>query len=239
MSLKAKIAAGAATFALAGGGLGTVGTLSASAATRPCGHRCQDLYTQKFGPGFLLDTFQGTAAADQEVILFQASHSDRAEDFVIKDLGTVRSLYTMNRHSMITPQFKARYGSLHAYEFQYAPLGRKSSFCTSTWPGVIAQPGYKVRLEPCGRYSNSIWAAGPTPHHGMAVRDVPNHGYTYFINGATDSVSDPLVLNYPVGNPAGMPRPWLNVQPLHAYANGTVFDNQQWSAMPGPVHGRM
>ena len=33
MSVKAKIAAGAATFALAGGGLGMVGTLSASAAT--------------------------------------------------------------------------------------------------------------------------------------------------------------------------------------------------------------
>ena len=33
MSFKAKLAAAAATFALAGGGLGTLGTLSASAAT--------------------------------------------------------------------------------------------------------------------------------------------------------------------------------------------------------------
>jgi hypothetical protein len=239
MSLKAQIAAAAATFALAGGALGTVGTLSASAATRPCGHKCQDLYTLKFGPRFLLDTFQRTAAANQEVILFHASKGDPAEDFVIKDLGTVASLNTMKKDRLITRQFNAGYGRLHAYEFQYAPYGRNSGFCASTWPGVIAQPGYKVRLEPCGRYSNSIWAAGPTPHHGMAIRDVPNHGYTFFINGATDSVSDPLVLNYPVGNPAGMPRPWLNVQPLHAYANGTLFDNQQWSALPGPVHGGM
>ena len=36
-----------------------------------------------------------------------------------------------------------------------------------------------------------------------------------------------------------MPRPWLNVQPLHACANGTVFDNQQRSALPGPVSGGM
>ena len=52
--------------------------------------------------------------------------------------------------------------------------------------------------------------------------------YTFFINGATDSFSNPLVLNYPVGNPTDLPRPWLKVQPLHDYANGTVFDNQQW-----------
>ena len=239
MSLKAKIAAAAATFALAGGGLGVLGTLSASAATRSCGRGCSDVYTLKFGPRFLLDTFQGTAAADQEVILFQASSSDPAEDFVIKDLGTVRSLYTMRKHSLITRQFKAKYGSLQAFEFQYAPLGRKSGFCTSTWPGVIAQPGYKVRLEPCGRYSNSIWAAGLAPQQGMAIRDVPKHRYAFLINGATDSVSDPLVLNYPVGNPTDRPLPWLNVQPLRAYANGTVFDNQQWRAMPGPVRGGM
>jgi hypothetical protein len=26
-----------------------------------------------------------------------------------------------------------------------------------------------------------------------------------------------------------MPRPWLNVQPLSSYANGTVYDNQLWN----------
>jgi hypothetical protein len=243
MSFKAKIAAAAATFALAGGGLGGVGTLSASAATPSCGYNCDDLYTQKFGPGFLLDTYQGRAAADQGVILFQASNSDPAEDFVIKRLGTVHGFYT--RHGrLITAAFDRAYGRLQAFEFQYEPLGVNSGFCTSTWPGVVAQPGYKVRLEPCGLYSNSIWAAGATPRpghgSGVAMSDGPSKpGYTYLINGATDSVSDPLVLNYPAGNPIDMPRPWLNVQPLHAYANGTLFDNQQWSALPGPVHGGM
>ena len=37
MSFKAKVAASAATFALAGGGLGMFGTLSASATTPSCG----------------------------------------------------------------------------------------------------------------------------------------------------------------------------------------------------------
>ncbi len=242
MSFKAKIAAGAATFALAGGGLGMVGTLSASAATPSCSYHCWDLYTLKFGPGFLLDTFHGRAAADQEVILFQASNSDPAEDFVINDLGTVHSFYARHR-SLISPQFDQAYGSFHAYEFQYEPLGVNSHFCASTWPGVIAQPGYKVRLEPCGQYSNSIWATGVTPppsqpqSHVMANRDVTHYGYTFFINGATDSFSNPLVLNYPPGNPADMPRPWLNVQPLNDYADGTVFDSQQWGARRGPVGG--
>ena len=235
MSFKAKIAAGAATFALAGGGLGTVGTLSASAATRSCGSNCQDLYTQKFGPGFLLDTFQGRAAANQEVILFQASNSDPAEDFVIKDLGSVGSFYDHHRR-LITPQFDQAYHSLDAIEIQYEPLGLNSGYCTSTWPGQIAQPGFKVRLEPCGQYSNSIWAV----FNGYQANDrmAPvSPGFGVLINGATDSISDPLVLNYPVGNPTDMPRPWLNVQPLHAYADGTVFNNQQWTYRNGPVNG--
>ena len=53
--------------------------------------------------------------AGQEVILFRASSSDPAEDFVVKDLGKAGSLYTMTKHSLFTPQFKAKYGSLQAY----------------------------------------------------------------------------------------------------------------------------
>jgi hypothetical protein len=238
MSFKAKIAAAAATFALAGGGLGTAGALSASAATAVSGSHFQYVYTLQFGPRYVLDTFQGRAAAGQEVILFQASSSDPAEDFVIKYLGKVGSLYTTGKHSLFTPQFKARYGSFQAFEFQYEPHGVNSHLCTATWPGVSARAGFKVRLEPCG-LNNSIWVAGPVSHHGMATRDVVRPGSTFLINGATDSVSHPLVLTYPAGNPTDRPRPWLNVQPLHAYANGTVFDNQQWSALPGPVHGGM
>ena len=233
MSFKAKIAAAAATFALAGGGLGTAGALSASAATAASGSHFHYVYTLRFGPRYVLDTFQGRAAAGQKVILFKASSSDPAEDFVIKSLGKVGSLYTTTKHSLFTPQFKARYGSFQAFEFQYEPHGVNSHLCTATWPGMSARPGFKVRLEQCG-HANSIWVAGPVSHHGT-VRP----GSTFFINGATDSVSHPLVLNYPAGNPTDRPRPWLNVQPLHAYANGTVFNNQQWSAMPGPAHSGM
>ena len=229
MSFKTKIAVGAATFALAGGGLGAVGTLSASAATASSGSHFQHVYTLQLGPRYVLDTFQGRAVAGQKVILFKASSTDPAEDFVIKDLGKVGSLSTMSKRSPFTAKFKARYGSLQAYEFQYEPRGVNSHLCPATWPGESARAGYKVRLEPCGS-ANSIWAAAPTPGHAMA-----KPGSTFFINGATDSVTNPLVLNYP----ANMPRAWLNVEPLRAYGNGSVFNNQQWSAMAVPAHGRM
>jgi hypothetical protein len=151
MSLKAQIAAAAATFALAGGGLGTVGTLSASAATPSCGHDCSDLFTQKFGP---------------------------APTLTVTPTPTLTVTATALHHMAIR--------------------------------------------------------AGATP-----LRPHPSPGYTYYINGATDRFSNPLVLNYPAGYPTDMPRPWLTVQPLHYYADGTVFDNQQWKSMPGPVHGGM
>ena len=238
MSVKAKIAAAAATFALAGGGLGTVGTLSASAATPISVSHFQYMYTRQFGSRYVLDTFQGRAVAGQEVTLFRASSSDPAEDFVIRDLGEAGSLSTMTMHSPFTPQFKAKYGSLQAFEFQYEPHGVNSHLCVGTWPGVVARPSYKVRLEAC-YHANSIWVAGQTPDHGTAIRDVSNPGSTFFINGATDSVSSPLVLTCPVSNPADISRTWLNVQPLRDYGNGTVFDSQQWSAIAGPATSGM
>jgi hypothetical protein len=230
MSVKAKIAAAAATFALAGGGLSMLGTLSASAATPGCGSKCQDLYTQKFGPGYLLDTFEGTAAANQEVILFKASNRYPAEDFVIKNLGSVGSFYGRQR-SLITPQFDTRYGSLSAYEFQYEPNGVNSNFCVGTSPGQVAQAGFQVRLEPCGEHRNSVWVV----FTGQFAGDYTTSGYDVLVNAATDSFSDPLVLSYPVGSPTDMPSPGLDVQPLRAYADKMIVDSQQWAYRSGPV----
>jgi len=81
MSVKAKIAAGAATLTIVGGGLGMVGTMTASAATPNCGANCTNIFSQKYGPQYLVDVFQAKAATGTPVILFQASNSDPAEDF--------------------------------------------------------------------------------------------------------------------------------------------------------------
>ena len=230
MSFKAKIAAAAATFALAGGGLGVLGTLSAAAATPGCASNCQDLYSQEFGPRYLLATFHGMAAANQKVILFKASRSDAGEDFVIKDLGSVGSFYG-HHGRLITPQFGTSYGALSAYEFQYAPYGVNSNLCLGTGSGQVAQAGFEVRLEPCGKHRNDVWAI----FTGHFAGDHTTSGYDVLISAATDSLADPLVLTYPVGNPTDMPSPRLNVQPLRAHANRRILSNQQWTYRNGPV----
>ena len=246
MSVKAKIAAGAATFGLVGGGLAMAGTMTASAATPNCGDNCSQIFTQKYGPQYLVDVYQARAAANQPVILFQRSNSDPAEDFVVKDLGTVDSFYTS--YGLVTPQFAHTYSGDTAFEVQYQPYGLNSNFCLSTWSNEAPQPGYKVRLEPCGQYSNSLWAAdtaSDTPPVGTSeVFDYRSTGadfapYRYdvaLINGASANFSNPLVLNYPAGNPTDMPRPILNVQPEKQYSDGTTFDNQEWGTVNGAVH---
>ena len=225
MSFKAKLAAGAATFAMVGGGLGLAGTLTASAATPPCGNHCISLYPQKYGPHYYVDVYQQRAVAGNEVILFQGSNSDPALDFTFRYQGTVDSFY--KNYGLVSAAFDKTYGNDAAFQFQYSPYGVNSGFCLSTWPGQVPQPGFKVRLEPCGSYSNSLWAVDQAANyahdsHSFSGRDEP------LINGATNSFSNPEVLNYPAGNPTDMPRPVLNVQPENTYSNGTVFDNQEW-----------
>jgi hypothetical protein len=243
MSVKAKIAAGAATFGLVGGGLAMAGTMTASAATPNCGANCAQIFTQKYELQYILDVYQARSAAGTPIILFQRSNSDPAEDFVVSDLGTVRHFY--NNHGLVSSSFDVTYAADEAYEIQYEPMGLNSNFCLSTWSGETPQPGYKVRLEPCGEYSNSIWAADTdartVPAGSSVVTDRHSTGAQFsavdtdvaLINGATNTFSNPLVLNYPAGNPTDMPRPQLNVQPEKQYSRGQTFDNQEWGTVLG------
>src|ERR1700759_5234931 len=235
MSVKAKIAAGAATFGLVGGGLAMAGTMTASAATPNCGDNCAQIFTQKYELQYILDVYQARAAAGPPIILFQRSNSDPAEDFVVTDLGTVHSFY--NNHGLVSPAFDRTYRGDEAYEIQHEPYGLNSNFCLSTWSNETPQAGYKVMLEQCGQYSNSIWAADTDNDvtdfcSSDSVFD-STYNDTPLINGATASFSNPAVLNSPAGNPTDMPRPQLNVQPEKTYSDGTVFDNQQWGTTAG------
>ena len=256
MSVKAKIAAGTATFALVGGGLGLAGALTASAATPACGNGCTNIFPQKYGPQYQVDVYQARAAANQPVILFQQSNSDPAEDFVVRNEGTVNNYeeYFVTGQTFFSQGFVSNYGDDNLYEFQYEPYGVNSNFCLSTYSNEAPQPGYKVRLERCGQYANSLWASdtgnggdgffgeGNDNNGSNEVADARSTADNFaptgedvpLINAADSSFSDPLVLNYPAGNPTDMPRPILNVQPESTYSNGTVFDNQEWGGVtPG------
>ena len=249
MSFMAKIAAGAATLALAGSGLGMVGTLSASAATPSCGITCDNWYTQKFGEHFVLDDLYGLASTGNALILYQASNSDPAEDFVPGYLGTVDSFYDHHHHNhnyLISPGFDQAYGDDEAIEIRYEPLGADSDLCIGTWPGEVAQAGFKIRLEACGD-TNTIFvvdeadaSVGHTPQvPGPNPPPSGNHHpttYTPLITGTDTNYIDPLVLNYPAGRPTDTPRPWLNVEPLSTFShssNGSVYDSQLWADKTG------
>jgi hypothetical protein len=228
MSFMAKIAAGAATLALAGGGLGMVGTLRASAATPSCAAGCDSWYAQKFAAvpaAYVLDVLHGQASTGNGVILFRASNSNPAEDFVTDyNLGTVDSYYSHHRH-LISAGFDHAYGGDDVIEIRYEPLGRPTNFCISTWPGEPARAGFKIRLESC-RQTGSLFIKDAADKRG---------GYVPLITGTDTNYRDPLVLNYPAGNPADMPRPWLNVEPLSTYRDhpATVYDSQMWKAKMG------
>ena len=77
MSFKSKLLAGAATLALVGG-VGTVGALSASAATPSCGRDCVDVFSRAFGthrtPNFVMDVLRQGAKVGQPIILFRTSN---------------------------------------------------------------------------------------------------------------------------------------------------------------------
>src|ERR1700760_3294293 len=237
MSVKAKIAAGTATFGLVAGGLGMAGTMTASAATPNCGNSCTNVFSQKYGTRYLLDAWQGRAAAGTPVVLFQKSNSDPSEDFVVTNLGNVHSFY--DDHGLVTPQFDHTYADDTAYEIQYEPYGLNSNFCVSTTSPNVPQPGSAVSLQPCGEYASSIWAADASNETtdfcssggvlSGTFSDVP------LINGADADFSNPLVLNYPAAHPTDMPRPQLNVEPEKTYSNTTVFDNQEWGTTAGAI----
>ncbi len=247
MSVKAKIVAGAATLTIVGGGLGMVGTMTASAATPNCGSTCVNIFSQKYGPQYLVDVFQAKSAAGTPVILFQASNSDPAEDFVVVDEGDVHSFY--HRYGLVSAAFAKTYsgrrglrGPVRAVrpEQQLLPVHLAGRGPAGRLPGPPGVLWLLLQLAVGRRHRRQHGAERlqrglRPPQHRCNLLRATDYDVA-LINGASNSFSNPLVLNYPAGNPTDMPRPQLNVQPEKQYADGTTFDNQEWGTTLGAVH---
>jgi hypothetical protein len=221
MSIKSKIFAAAATLTLVGG-IGAAGTLTANAATPPCGHSCIDIFSRLFGthahPTFVLDVYKQTAKAGQPIILWAASNGDAGEDFTVSAQGTVDDFY---KAGLVTAALNLHYSKFEAYEIQYTPYGAQSGYCMGV--GSTAATGTPVALEPCGVSSKTLWV--------VDSYDTIKGFYVPLINGSDTNFSHPYVLNYPgSAYPTDSPRPQLTTSTLSKYSNGTVFDNQMWSA---------
>ena len=239
MSIKSKLLAGAAALALVGG-VGTVGALSAAAATPSCGFNCIDLFSRAFGthhtPNYVLDVLRQGAKVGQPIILFRTSNTDPAEDFVPSIQGTTADFYAAG---LVSAAVALHYGCIAggnfpncgltgvddpAIELEYAPFGVDSGLCVGL--AATATQGEGVTLQPCGVSAKTVWI--------IDANDSPatlEHGYVPLINGSDTNFSHPYVLHYP-GNafPTDTPRPQLNTYNLQKYSNNSVFDNELWGA---------
>jgi len=251
MSIKSKLLAGAATLALIGG-VGTVGALSASAATPSCGRGldCIDIFSRAFGthqtPNYVLDVLRQGAKVGQPIILFRTSNTDPAEDFAPSIQGTTADFFAAG---LVSSAVALHYGCIPAtdpggnfpncglngvddpaIEVEYAPFGVDSGLCVGVAATATAKEG--VTLQPCGVSAKTVWI--------VDTNDSPatlRHGYVPLINGSTTNFSHPHVLTYPGnGFPTDRPRPQLFVNNLTGFSQGrglqigSVDDTQLWGA---------
>jgi hypothetical protein len=245
MSFKSKMLAGAATLALVGG-VGTVGALSAAAATPSCGHNCINIFSREFGthrtPTYVIDVLRQGAKVGQPIILFRTSNSDPAQDFVPSIQGTTSDFYAAG---LVSAAVALHYGCIAggnfpncgvtgtddpAIELEYAPFGVDSGLCVGVAATATAKEG--VTLQPCGVSAKTVWV--------IDVNDSPatlNSGYVPLINGSDTNFSHPFVLQYPAnGIPTDKPRPQLFVNNLTGFSHGlgtpiaSVNDDQLWGA---------
>jgi hypothetical protein len=237
MSIKSKVLAAAATLTVVGG-VSTVGTLSASAATPSCGPSCLEIFSREFGthahPNFVMDVFRQGERVGQPVILFKSSNADPAQDFTVSFQGLVSDFFAAG---LVSAALNLHYGNgsvnaidQPALEIEYAPFGVDSGLCVGVASTAFQNEG--VTLQPCGVSAKTVWV--------VDVADSPvtlNHGYVPLINGSDTNFSHPFVLSYPSnGYPTDIPRPQLQVRNLTGFSNGfgpivgTVPDTQLWGA---------
>jgi hypothetical protein len=249
MYFKSKLLAGAATLALVGG-VGTMGALSASAATPSAGPNAIDIFSRAFGthrtPNFVLDVLRQGAKVGQPIILFRTSNTDPAEDFVPSIQGTTADFFAAG---LVSSAVALHYGCIPAtqaggnfpncglngvddpaIELEYAPFGVDSGLCVGV--AATARQGEGVTLQPCGVSAKTVWI--------IDANDSPatlNRGYVPLINGSDTNFSHPFVLSYPAnGFPTDKPRPQLQVKNLTGFTQGrgtqvgSVADVQLWGA---------
>src|ERR1700761_9541864 len=192
MSFKTKLLAGAATLALVGG-VGTMGALTASAATPSAGPGAIDIFSREFGthgaPNYVMDVLRQGAKVGQPIILFRTSNSDPAEDFVPSIQGTTSDFYAAG---LVSAAVALHYGCIAgsnfpncgitgvddpAIELEYSPFGVDSGLCVGVAATATAKEG--VTLQPCGVSAKTVWIEDDNDSPATA-----RTGYVPLINGS-------------------------------------------------------
>jgi hypothetical protein len=157
MSIKRKVLAVAAMLIMVGG-VSTVETRSASAATPQCGPNCIQIFSAKFGtnanPNFVETVFQGVARVGQPTILARPSSSNPAGDLIATAPGggLVSDFFAAG---MVSAAVNQHYGNLNAAQIEYAPFGERTGLCAGLATTAFQNEG--LTLQPCSTPGATVW----------------------------------------------------------------------------------
>ena len=216
MSIKTKVLAAAATLTVAGG-LSTVGTLPATAATPQCGPHCIQVFTAKFGPNFVETVFQGVGVVGQPTIVAPPSSSDPAGDLIVPRAGTVSDFFAAG---LVSAAVNQHYGSENAVQIEYAPLGKPTGLCSALATTAYQNEG--LTLQPCSTPGTTVWIVDTADSPATAPARFP------IVNGSTTDFTHPFAMIIH-GNPAHKQFPQIKVQRLRGNPDH-VRITQLWGA---------
>jgi hypothetical protein len=219
MSINSKALSAAAILAVVGG-LSTVGTIPASAATPQCGKNCIEVFSPRFGtpaqPNFVETVRHGAARVGQPTELLRASNSNPAQDFIVPTGGPapVSQFYA---DGLASAAVNRHYGSLDAAQIEYAPYGKASGLCVGVAETAFENEG--LSLQPCSAPGATVWIID------TAVAPSTEQGYFALINGSTTDFSHPFAMTY-----RHQPPSRIRVDHLRFSQDGTVADTQLFGA---------
>jgi hypothetical protein len=222
LKFKAKVLAGMAALAVAGGTAALTGT-AAQAATQHCGIYCTTMASQSYGTGHVVAT-TGTGGT----LLSSGANPD--EDFVPLAVGSVAQLAQAGE---IPSSLASAYANEVVYEFSSAPYGALTSECLG-----VSSPtaGAHVVLQQCGAPLTHQPAPSWEKQQGtlwIGVHRDASGDYEPFVNVeasksaalvlTASSASGPLTIN------------WMSLS--SGYSGTTVASDQMWESLIG-IYGK-
>jgi hypothetical protein len=220
MSIKRKMLATAAA-AIVAGGLSTVGTLPATAATPQCRPHCIQVFSRAFGtptnPTFVETVFHGVGTAGQPTILARPSNSNPAGDLIVPRGGLVSDFFAAG---LVSAAVNQHYATERAAQIEYAPLGKPTGLCAALAATAYQNEG--LTLQPCSTPGTTVWI--------IDTADSPATAPTYFplVSGSTTNFTHPFAMTIH-GDPAHKRLPQIKVQRLRGNP-ADVPDSQLWGA---------
>ena len=220
MSIKTKVLAAAAALTVAGG-LSTVGTLPATAATPQCGPHCIQVFSAKFitngSPDFVETVFQGVGTVGQPTIVAPPSNTDPAGDLIVPRAGLVSAFFAAG---LVSAAVNQHYGNELAVQIEFAPLGQPTGLCSALATTAYQNEG--LTLQPCSTPGTTVWIVDRADSPGPPSAPFP------IVNGSTTDITHPFA-KIIHGNPGHKRFPQIKVQRLRGNPDH-VRISQLWGA---------